>query len=124
MASIDESFTDDDSDDRYISTNALDGICHESQIHPELNKIYARLKIHDRIRKTKNERKGEQISENSMGKGLYKVFKDVVRRGPSKDIPFFYRGSNLSEIQCCKSSISTDYTLIFIFKIFTIKFSL
>ena len=38
------------------------------------------------------------------------------RRGPAQDVPFLYTRSHLSEVQSCKSIISTDFTLIFIFK--------
>ena len=42
LASIDESYTDNDSYDRYISTNALGDIRDGSQIHPEISARYAR----------------------------------------------------------------------------------
>ena len=51
MASIDEFYTDYDSDDRSISTNALKDIRVGSQIHQELNIRYAIFKIRARIRK-------------------------------------------------------------------------
>ena len=51
MASIDESSTENDSDEGSISTNALKEILDGSQIHIELNARYARLKILDRIKK-------------------------------------------------------------------------
>ena len=53
-ASIDESSTDNDSDDRSISTNDLGGIHDGSQIHTELNTRDARLKIRHHIKHTQN----------------------------------------------------------------------
>ena len=38
--------------------NALKDICGGSQIHPELNARYARLKIRDHIKQAKNKWKG------------------------------------------------------------------
>ena len=54
LASTDESSTDDESDDRYISTNYLEGIRCGSQIHSEIKERYFRLKISDHIRLTQN----------------------------------------------------------------------
>ena len=59
MDSIDESYIDDDSDDGYISKNALEDIWYGSQIRPELHAWYARLKIRDHIKQTQNEWKRE-----------------------------------------------------------------
>ena len=67
-ASIDESYTDDESDYGYISINDLKDIRYESQIHPANNMRDSRLKICDHIRQTKNEWKRYKLSENSMGK--------------------------------------------------------
>ena len=40
-----------------------------------------------------------------------------IRRGPAQDVPFFYTPSHLrSELQSCKSMISTNISGIFIFK--------
>ena len=49
--SIDELSTDDESEDRSMSTNALKDNRYVSQIHPDINARYARLKICERIRK-------------------------------------------------------------------------
>ena len=54
-ASIDESSTDNNSDDGYISTNALGDSRYGNYLHPDINAIYARLKIHEHIRKSKSE---------------------------------------------------------------------
>ena len=67
MASIDESSTDIDSDDKSISTNALDDIQYGSQIHPDINTRYSILKIRDSIKQMKNEWKGVELSMESMG---------------------------------------------------------
>ena len=55
LDSIDESSTEDESDDGYISMNALKYIWYGSQIHPDINERYARLKIHGHINKKKIE---------------------------------------------------------------------
>ena len=43
-----------------------------------MNAINARFKIRDHIRQSQNEWKGAEVSAKDMGKGLHKVFKDVV----------------------------------------------
>ena len=53
-------------------------ILEGGQIHPDLNARYTRFKICDHIRKMKNEWKGSELSEKSMGKVLHKLFKAVV----------------------------------------------
>ena len=78
MASIDESSTDNESDDRSISTNALEDICYESQINPDITTIDARLKICDGIKETQIEWKVAELSVNSMVKGLHKVYNVAV----------------------------------------------
>ena len=75
---IDELSTDDESDDKYISTNSLKEIWRGNYVHPEINARYARLKIRDRIRQTQSEWKGEELSSKSMGKGSNKLFKAVI----------------------------------------------
>ena len=48
---------------------------------------------------------------------LVKVAKQYrLRQGPAQEFPFFYTPSYLSELQSCKSIISTDFSFIFIFK--------
>ena len=78
LTSIDESSTDDDSDDGYISTNTLEDIRNVNYLHPGINTRYARLKIHERIRQTQGEWKGLELSAKRVGKGLHKIFKAVV----------------------------------------------
>ena len=58
-ASIYQLSTDNGSDDRSISTNTLENIRDGSKIHLKINAIYARFKICDHFRQTKNEWKGE-----------------------------------------------------------------
>ena len=78
MASIDESFTYNDSDDGSISRNSLEGIWYGIQIRPEINARDARLKIRDRIKLTQSEWKVLELSAKRMGKGLHKLFNAVV----------------------------------------------
>ena len=53
--STDESYTENDSYDGYISINSLKDIWDGSQLHLELNAINNRLKIRDHIKLMKNE---------------------------------------------------------------------
>ena len=78
MASIDESYADDNSDEGSISTNALEDIQDGSHVHPDINTRDARLKISDRIKQAQSECKGEEISSNMMGKVLHKLLKAVL----------------------------------------------
>ena len=78
MASIDESSTDDDSDDEYLCTNDIEDIRDGKYVFPDFNTRYSRLKISDHIRQEKSEWRGEELSAKSMGKGLHKVFGDIV----------------------------------------------
>ena len=55
MASNDELSIDDDSDDGYISTNAIEDIWVGIQIHPDITTRYAKLKICDHTKQTQNE---------------------------------------------------------------------
>ena len=52
LASIDESYTDDDSDDLSISTNDLEDIWDGNYVHPGINERDARLKIRYHIRQS------------------------------------------------------------------------
>ena len=58
--------------------NALEDICYGKYVHPYINARDYGLKIRDRIIKIKSSRKIAEISTKRMGKGLHKVFKDVV----------------------------------------------
>ena len=52
LDSIDESYTDEDSGDGYISTNCLEDIRYRNYIHLDINARDARLKVHDSIIKS------------------------------------------------------------------------
>ena len=78
MSSIDELSTDDEYDEGYISTNAIEDIWNGKNLHTDINTRYARLKIRDRIKQAQSELEGSELPEKRMYKGLHKVFKDVV----------------------------------------------
>ena len=78
LASIDELSIDNKSDDVSIGTNGIKDIRYGNQIHTDINARDVRLKICDYIKQTKNECKVEELSANSMVKGLHKFFKAVV----------------------------------------------
>ena len=48
-------------------------------MHPNINTRGSRLKICDHTRQAQSERKVEELSAKSMGKGLHKVFKVDVK---------------------------------------------
>ena len=58
MASIDESSTDDDSNNVSVCTDAVENIQYGKHVHPDINARYSRLKTRDRIMQLKNEWKG------------------------------------------------------------------
>ena len=78
LDSIDGLSTDNDSEEGSISTDALGDIWDGSQIHPKINTRYDKFKIRDLIRQTQAEWKVVELSENSMVKGLHKIFKADV----------------------------------------------
>ena len=63
MDSIGESSADDNSDNKYISTNDIKDIWGGKYVHPNINSIYARLKIRDRTRQAQSHWKGAELSE-------------------------------------------------------------
>ena len=69
----------DESDHDIISTEMLEDIRDGSQTHPNVNKMEARYKIRDCIRKRQSEQKGSLKATRNMGKGLQKVFSTVVK---------------------------------------------
>ena len=79
MDSIDDSYSDDNSDDEYISMDGIKGIWYGNYAHPNINARYSRLKICDRIRQVKSEWKGAELSQKRMRKYLHKVFKVIVK---------------------------------------------
>ena len=78
LDSIYESSTDNESDDEYISTNALEYIQDEKYVHPDINTRDARFKMLESIKKAQSECKVAELSDNRMGKDLHKWFKTVV----------------------------------------------
>ena len=69
----------DESDHDLISTEMLGYIRDGSQSHPNLNKRETCYKIRDTIRQRQTERKRASKDTQTMGKGLHKVFKTVVK---------------------------------------------
>ena len=63
LASIDESSTDDDIDDVYITTNTLEEIQYGNHVHQDINTRDARLKVCDRIKQAQSDWKGENINK-------------------------------------------------------------
>ena len=53
----------------------------------------------------------------------YNLIKKILKQGPAQDLYCFYTPSNLSELQSCKSIISTNFPFIFIFKYCTTQLS-
>ena len=78
LASIDESSTDYDSDNGYISTRSLKYIWYGRYVHPYINARDSILKICYRINKAKNDWTGAKLSAKRMGKILHKLFKAVI----------------------------------------------
>ena len=71
--------SNENSDHNLISMETLEDICDGSQTHPTVNKMEARCKISDRIKKRQLEWKGALKATRNMGKGLHKVFSTIVR---------------------------------------------
>ena len=65
-------------DDDLISTETLHDIRDGNQTHLNIDKREARLKIRDRIKQKKSERKGSFRATHKTGKGLHKVFSTIV----------------------------------------------
>ena len=68
----------DEYDDEPLSTEMLEDICDSSQYHPIINSREARYKIHDHIKRSQLEYKGDLLYTQNMGKGLHKLFKAAV----------------------------------------------
>ena len=66
-------------DDDLISTETLHDIRDGNQTHQNIDKREARLKIRDRIKQKKSQRKGALKATRNMGKGLHKVFSTIVK---------------------------------------------
>ena len=69
----------EESEDEPMSTEMLEDICDGIQSHLGVNRIEARYKIRDRIKRRKSECKGDLLSTQNMGKDLHKVFKTVIK---------------------------------------------
>ena len=80
LAPIDEPYIENDFDDGSINTNDLEEIQYGNYLHTDINARDTILKINDHIRQGKSERKGVELSAKSTGKGLNKVFKDIVNK--------------------------------------------
>ena len=78
LASIDESSSDDNSDEEYISTDNIEDIRYGSHVHPNINSRDTILKIHDHIIQAKSEWKGSELSWKMTVKILHEVFNAVV----------------------------------------------
>ena len=71
--------SNEESDHDLISTEMVEDIRDGSQTHPNVNKMEAHYKIHDRVRQRQLEWKGALKATRSMGNGLHKVFSTVVK---------------------------------------------
>ena len=69
----------DNYDDYSISTENIKSIRDRRYLHPNINKEYAILRIYDHIRQAQNDWKRAELSEKSVGKGLNKIFKVIVK---------------------------------------------
>ena len=76
--SIDDSSTEDDSDDGSISTKAIKYMWNGKHIHTDINTRYVRLKIRYHIIQKTSEWKISEFTENKTGKVLHKLFKPVI----------------------------------------------
>ena len=68
----------DESDAEPMSTDMLEDIRDDNQSHMIINRREVRYRIRDCIKQSQVEWKGELLSMQNMGKGLLKLFKDVV----------------------------------------------
>ena len=69
----------DESDAEPMSTELLEDILDGSQSYPSINRVGALYKIHDHIKQRQAEWKLVLLSTINVGRGLYKVFKAVVK---------------------------------------------
>ena len=76
----------DESDHDPISMETLKDIRDESQSYPNVNRRESRYKIRDCIKQRQPEWKGALKDTQNMGKGLHKVFSNVVKE-ISQDLP-------------------------------------
>ena len=67
------------SNDELISTETLHDIRDVNQTHLNIDKKEARCKIRDRVKQMQSEWKGALKAKRNMGKGLHKVFSNIVK---------------------------------------------
>ena len=77
-ASIDESYADDNYDDKYICIYDLEDIRDVSYVYPNINVRDTKLKIYYLNRQFQNKWKGLELSAKSIGRVLHKLFKAIV----------------------------------------------
>ena len=75
MENLDET---EEFDDDLISTETLHDIRDGNQNHPKMDKREARMAIRDRIKQNTLQWKGELRATHKMGKGLHRVFSNIV----------------------------------------------
>ena len=66
-------------DDDLISKETFHDIRDINQTHPSIDKRESRLKIRDRIKQKKSERKGALRATHKMGKLLHRVFSTTIK---------------------------------------------
>ena len=71
MASINESYAENDSDEKYISMDDPEDIRDGNYVHPNINARYSRFKICDSITQVHSKWKGAELSSKMMGKVLH-----------------------------------------------------
>ena len=92
---IDAMDSGNESDHDIISTDMLEDISDKYQSHPKINKIEACYKIRYCIRKRQSEWKRALRFTQNMGKGLHKLFKNVMK-DISQEFPPL--GESVSEV--------------------------
>ena len=68
----------DEYDSEPMSTDMLEDFSDGSKSHPSINRRDARYKIRDCFKRGQAEWKISLLSTQNIGKGLHKIFKDVV----------------------------------------------
>ena len=76
---IDVMNSGDESEDEPMSTDMLEYIRDGIQSHPSVNRIEARYKRRNLIKQIQSEWKGALKATQNMGRGLHKLFKNVVK---------------------------------------------
>ena len=83
-------------DEDLISTETLHDIHDVNQTHSKIDKKEARLKIRDRIKEKKSQRKGALRGMHKMGKGIHKVLSTIVKEILQELTNFGEYGSEVS----------------------------